>query len=339
MTEDTPRGLDRIWPDIERAIDRARRRDASGRLLRAGAAGAAVAALLGVVWAGVRNPPDAPPSASAPASTWDVQGVSRVSGVSDEYPLVSDGRVFVLRGGGFQKKVACLQRASGRLLWESDLSLWSCRLTADRDRVYVLARTGRARSGMLYAVSADDGTVKWACRRAVDGDEPRVGVRPVRPIVAAQGDRIVTVSRRRDGSGQMWCVSAGRREVLWRRDVRGVARMQVKDGRVFVRTPNLGVFDAASGRPLWEASVAGCGALSVVDGKVYLVDAEEDPRLVALDGRSGRALWQQPAAASCNGIVVEGNVGFVSGNDGHLRAVPLTRVRDARREKKREERV
>ena len=135
MTEDTPRGLDRIWPDIERAIDRARRRDASGRLLRAGAAGAAVAALLGVVWAGVRNPPDAPPSASAPASTWDVQGVSRVSGVSDEYPLVSDGRVFVLRGGGFQKKVACLQRGSGRLVWESDLSLWSCRLTADRDRV------------------------------------------------------------------------------------------------------------------------------------------------------------------------------------------------------------
>ena len=398
MEEQPQTQLDRIWPAVQAEIESARRRETIRRRVPR-IASVLVLCLLGAGAAWYCNRRPGTPS-SCPCRPWEFRDVTPIVGACHKYPLISGKNVYVVRGAGRKQHVACLNKHSGELAWESDLTFSTCRLTADDRRLYILAkhhgqtwtctalhakdgrplwsRTDETTPGTapsiptllqdglcwsvdrnlvcrdresgdlrwqvslntrgclsspieneqtvfvasvneLYALEPADGTVLWTCRFS----HSSAGGRFLRPILAGGPGRIVVAAGKARGPGGLWCVATDTRELLWRRDIHVPSRLQMEKEHVLVRSGGLYAFNAVTGSVMWSALVDGCGFVSFADDRIYAVAGEDRARLVTFNRRSGGEIGNLPVMASCNGIVVSGGMGFMSGNDGRLRAIPL----------------
>lgn len=401
MSESHERGLAIIWPGVESAIRSARVRE---RRRRVANRTTALAVLLLATVAGyhqiVRRPIAVQSPATCACRTWQIENVEPLIGVSTRYPLVESKRVFVVRGAEGERRIACLEKRSGRLIWEDSRRVSDCRLAADDQRLYALIRPP-GDSWSCVAFDAATGSPCWAypngasqmlppstlttnsegicwtqgnrvfCRNKADGalawthamDREDILSAPEsrhdQVLVASQGnfyaldakdgravwqqqltrkpcasvfagpilsiheDHVFIATRQMTGNGTLWCLSAGARQVLWKRRVQSPRALLVSGNQLFLRSSVLKVLHAQTGATLWQAPIGGCGAVSARDGRVYLADARDRSQVLILDGATGRRLETRAVAGSCNGIVISGCMGFLSSKDGNLYAFPV----------------
>ncbi|MCX6909843.1 MAG: PQQ-binding-like beta-propeller repeat protein [Verrucomicrobia bacterium] len=171
----------------------------------------------------------------------------------------------------------------------------------------------------LHAVNAATGEHLWS--RALAGNA--VVLAPLPPFLKASDGRLLIAFRGGTARGVLQCVDPDTHDVLWTRETPVPVNLDADAEHVYLRSQALGAYDTRTGALLWTANVGGCGPLAFDDGRVYLADPKSRYSLLALDARMGKPVWRRSAVVSCGGIVVSGKIGFVSGNDGRLRAVVL----------------
>jgi outer membrane protein assembly factor BamB len=171
----------------------------------------------------------------------------------------------------------------------------------------------------LQALNAATGAHLWSRSLANDA----AVLAPLPPFLKAADGRLLLAFRSGAARGILQCVNPNTRDVLWSRETPAPVNLDADSEHVYLRSQTLGAYDARSGALLWTANVGGCGPLAFDAGRVYLADPKGRSSLLALDTRVGRPVWRRSVVASCGGIVISGKVGFVSGNDGRLRAVVL----------------
>ncbi|MBI5684694.1 MAG: PQQ-binding-like beta-propeller repeat protein [Verrucomicrobia bacterium] len=267
-------------------------------------------------------------------------------------------RVYVLaRPDGTTWQCAALESASGKTLWsradelftvqppltlavvpggvcwvrKGELVLRDCETGAPKWRASFAANETlstpvehggavfTASRNKLYAVSTATGDHLWS--RALTDNA--VVYAPLPPFLKASDGRLLIAFRAGTTRGVLQCVDSNTHDVLWTRETPVPVNLDADAEHVYLRSQALGAYDARTGALLWTANVGGCGPLAFDDGRVYLADPKSHYSLLALDARAGKPVWRRSAVASCGGIVVSGKIGFVSGNDGRLRAVVL----------------
>lgn len=267
-------------------------------------------------------------------------------------------RVYVLaRADGAAWQCAALEAASGKMLWSrgDDVSATQPPLTftvlrsgvcSTRQGGLVLldSETGEpkwhaafgahevvsapvehggmfftASRGRLYAFNSGTGQRFWS--RALANNA--VAFAPLPPLLRSSAGRLLVAFRKSIAGGVLQCLDPNTQEVLWSRETSAPVNLDADAEHVYLRSQALAAYDARTGALLWTANVGGCGPLAFDDGRVYLADPKSRYSLLALDARAGKPVWRRSAVASCGGIVVSGKIGFVSGNDGRLRAVVL----------------
>ena len=267
-------------------------------------------------------------------------------------------RVYVLaRADGAAWQCAALDAASGKMLWsradellskqppltltivpggvcwvrKGELVLRDCETGAPKWRASFAANetlsTPVERRGIiftasrskLHALNATTGDHLWS--RALANDTAVFA--PLPPFLKATAGRLLIAFREGAARGVLQCVDPDTHDVLWTRETPVPVNLDADTEHVYLRSQALGAYDARTGALLWTANVGGCGPLAFDDGRVYLADPKGRYSLLALDARVGKPVWRRSAVASCGGIVISGKIGFVSGNDGRLRAVVL----------------
>jgi len=150
MTDDQKPGLDSIWPDVESEIRSARRRERRKRITRRAALLAALAFTTATAMRKSSAPSPRPDTATRPAPlpaitacdcrSWQITDVAPAVGIATHYPLVRDRRVFAVRGPEESRRIVCLDKRNGSLLWDCALPLSDCRLASDEKTLYALVR-------------------------------------------------------------------------------------------------------------------------------------------------------------------------------------------------------
>ena len=204
--------------------------------------------------------------------------------------------------------------ADGKTTWE--------RMTAVGDVLSAVQSKGErvfaASSRTVYALQASSGELLW--HRSLRGRETVVNGPG---LLDLEGDRLYVAGRASDGKGRILCLRLETGSELWNAPSSVPSRLQVADGRVFVRSTNLSVLDARNGLQLWTAPLGGCSPVSFGKGRLYVVDAAERRQIVAINSQSGQTAWRRSFVGSCSGPVLDRGMGFISGNDGILRTVAL----------------
>jgi outer membrane protein assembly factor BamB len=171
----------------------------------------------------------------------------------------------------------------------------------------------------LHALRADNGGFLWSQPLA----NSAAVLAPLPPFLKTSDRRLLVAFRAGAARGILQCVDPDTRGVLWTRETPVPVNLDADAEHAYLRSQTLEAYDARTGARLWTANVGGCGPLAFDDGRVYLADPKGRHSLLALDARAGKPVWRRSAVASCGGIVVSEKIGFVSGNDGRLRAVVL----------------
>jgi YD repeat-containing protein len=229
------------------------------------------------------------------------------------YPVIADGRVFVLRRGQDLNGTVlhALGAPGGESLWERPIggsTNWAA-LTYEAGRLFVLNH-----DGVLLALNASDGTTEWT--KQLPG-QTSFSSAPV-----ADGGVVYTGGAGNDGT--LYAVSAQNGEVLWSKPVTGGSQSSpaLSDDTVFVSysCPNVHAFARATGEPRWSHH-PGCfggggktaalhgGRLYVRDGaQGYIFDAGDGELLDQFGSVTIPVLFQETA---------------VYGTDGNLTAVAI----------------
>ena len=271
-------------------------------------------------------------------------------------PVADGSRVYVWRAGCDNRLVpAALDMASGREIWSADPatasgSPWP--LIAVRDGVawsgdgsvtvldgttgavrweLAIANEGAlsapsAGSGRLYVASvralrafdATDGRLLWRC------EEPQpAALRFVPPLAQCDGRLVVVARTLHPGDGIVCCHDAATGARVWSRETEMPWHMAMAEGRVFLRGAQIQALEGRSGRTVWSVDMGGCSPVEVLDGLVYIVEGLDRKGIFALRADSGRQVWAQRMLSSCSGFSVAGRMGYLSTQDGTLRAVAI----------------
>ncbi|MCK5849391.1 MAG: PQQ-binding-like beta-propeller repeat protein, partial [Kiritimatiellae bacterium] len=91
---------------------------------------------------------------------WQIDGIRPAIGVSAEYPLVCDEKIYALRGKNNDQHILCIEKHTGRILWESKFRVKDCRLIADDSRLFVLASQARG-IWTRMALDTESGKELW----------------------------------------------------------------------------------------------------------------------------------------------------------------------------------
>lgn len=278
-------------------------------------------------------PPAPPPRAILPeraAPAWTVPLVPPfftaeahlARGIAPRSPaaaLAGGGRIFLLEPA----RTACLERATGALLWES--SLLGSRSASTPPPCGGILADGlllRLWDGRLAALDRITGKVRWT-----DGRTPGIDRRVVSPP-AAEGGRVyaawIEPRPNRETAAGIACLRVPDGRVLWETELGSVFHSHLLDcgaaapaplasgGSLYCATGTglLARLDAETGRILWlrptpvlrEAGLdaARWSAFSRaeaslrLDGGALVAASPESPVLLAADPADGRTRWERP---------------------------------------------
>ena len=232
-------------------------------------------------------------------------------------PVVADGRVYVLTiqdrfGPILPIHLACLDAASGRLLWQRTLGSQNPGLLAGdgtpyrRDRAIELVRYGSAvtvHRGAVYAVTnlgfaarcdARDGMVEWinTYPRVRLGANTRAILRRMGAPPVVAGDRVVCLPRDHHG---LFALDRRSGRLAWEAPLLPAQEaVGLAGGALVVRgEEHLLAVDTASGRVLWDRRFAEGirGRPALAGGSLYVGTAE---KLRRLDVRTGGIVEEKP---------------------------------------------
>jgi outer membrane protein assembly factor BamB len=258
-------------------------------------------------------------------------------------PLVVDGRVFLLEGGG----VAAYDAKNGKRLWlNTDFSVITARLVVADDVVIVNDTNCYSNSsydGTVTALDVASGKERWATSQnwridTVVADAGRVVVSGVCHTCDGFSNGVVGI--RTSNGKKVWShentvlagpVSAGGHVLLTRVGRDDSYAVSVKTGdsvwgsgsewRASAASPSgkrfyvwnasgLAAVDAASGEQAWWVKNES-HALATDDKRVYVASAG---RVNAYDAKTGKNVWTRVLAAPHRPIVAGGLVYVVTGN-------------------------
>ena len=145
----------------------------------------------------------------------------------------------------------------------------------------------------------------------------------VPPLVQCGGGLVVVMRNTSFGRGTAFCRQAATGEPRWTRDVEMPWHVAVAGGRVFLRGRQIQALDGVTGKTAWAVPMGGCSPIEVSDGCVYIVEGVSRQGIYALSADTGKLVWTQRMLSSCSGLSVAGRTGYLSTQDGILRAVAI----------------
>jgi outer membrane protein assembly factor BamB len=220
-------------------------------------------------------------------------------------PAVSSGIVFASNG----RWLFALDAATGAELWAVSIGVplgWGPPKVAG-DTVYI-AGTNGAEEGVVYAIDAGGGGIRWTASVGAVGSAVAVG--DGRVYVQDQEERLIALDAL--SGTRLWWVRLGS-------SLSGLAPV-FANGVVFaaaIRAAALFALDAATGATLWSIRTFGCfaGNPTLGDGVVFLPHECRSASLIgAYDAATGAEIWltEVPGArATPSPIVTANGVGYV----------------------------
>ena len=210
-------------------------------------------------------------------------------------------------------RVVLLDGATGVARWiqpvsdEGALSVPAANL----NRLYV------ASSRAVRAFDPANGRVLWRC------DEQPAPLSFVPPLVRCDGRLAVVVHNLHAGDGMVHCHDAATGALRWNCETEMPWHVAVAEGRVFLRGSQIQALDGRTGNVAWSVPMGGCSPIEVSDGCVYTVEGLDRKGIFALCADTGKQVWAQKMLSSCSGFSVAGRMGYLSTQDGLLRAVVI----------------
>lgn len=212
-------------------------------------------------------------------------------------------------------QVALLDGATGIVRWTHPIS--------DEGALSVPAVNSNclyvASSRTVQALDLADGRVLW------HGDESPSLLPSVPPLVQCDGRLVVVVRNIHAGDGMASCRDAATGAPCWSRQTEMPWHVAVADGRVFLRGTQIRALDGRTGNAIWSVAMGGCSPIEVYGGCVYSVEGVDRKGIFALSADTGKQVWRQRMLSSCSGLSVAGRMGYLSTQDGLLRAVVIRR--------------
>lgn len=273
-------------------------------------AAAALAILAVGYWSLVRHPTTSQPTGMRHLA-WQYSGISGNKELVDNYPFVTENGVLALDASDSEKRIVCLDRASGALRWRTEFPVSGALLCSDDARVFAFS-AGREGTRELLALDAGSGNLLWntcsqpGARRSSPGGLVLTGGL----VCWTDGPTVVAVDSH---TGQhAWTSKPGRRSTLSAPVVVGSALYMASDEGVFA-------LDRRDGHQIWRtesenrSSVRHLAFPPLVrcDGD-RLVVAER--RLVGQCGvhchdlNTGTLHWQREITAPVHALTIDGNV-------------------------------
>lgn len=234
-------------------------------------------------------------------------------------------RVYV---GSELAKVYALDAQDGSVAWETTVAGEALSTPVVSDGV-VLIHTS---NGMLQALNAADGVVKWT----VNLDVPTLTLRGESSPTTVFGAAIVG-----DDNGRVTAVMNDQGQLIWQQRISQpsgateIARIKdvqttlvVVNGVVYALAynGNLAALDLRCGQVMWSREIGSVTNLLVDSGWIYLVD--QNDCVIAVDTQSGGILWRQSqllhrnltSPVLYNGYIVtgdsEGYLHWINTDDG-----------------------
>lgn len=174
-----------------------------------------------------------------------------------------------------------------------------------------------ASSRALQALDPADGRVQW--RR----EDPPALLPFIPPLVQCDGQIVVVVHSIHAGEGIAVCRDAATGAPCWIRETEMPWHVAVADGRVFLRGTHIQALNERTGNVAWSTPMGGCSPIEVSGGCVFTVDGVDRKGVYALRADTGKQVWMQRMLSSCSGFSVSGRMGYLSTQDGLLRAVVI----------------
>ena len=178
-----------------------------------------------------------------------------------------------------------------------------------------------ASASTLYALDVWDGHVHW-CSAGRKAALPQIP-----PLVRCEGDLVVLARDAFDGKGVVTCHDAATGATRWNRTIETPRHMALADGRVFIRGAHIQALEVRTGHELWSVLMGGCSPIEVSGGCVYTVEGIDRKGIYALRADTGKPVWEERMLSSCSGFSVVGHMGYLSTQDGMLRAVVIRQQR------------
>lgn len=258
-------------------------------------------------------------------------GGSSASGGFGGGLAADEGRLYGASGFG---KIAALDPASGKVIWERELSTAiRAAPTAVGGRVFVVTLEGR-----FYCLSGVDGTELWVSRGLPQKASLVISASP-----SVSGDVVVVPYP----SGDLVALSVADGTPLWSENLSrsrtlsamaslsDAARPIIDNGTVFGvgHGGRMVATSVSTGERLWSANVPGVNAPWVAGSNVFVVDTSG--QLLALSRADGKIRWtvKLPDAKTWAGPVLAGGVLWLASSKGTLVGVDAIVGRVIRQEK------
>lgn len=146
----------------------------------------------------------------------------------------------------------------------------------------------------------------------------------VRPLLAANENRICLWQRLQNGQSRLLCLERQSGKTLWTQALPRTFHLHIEGGKIYARSQeNVVALDLGTGSKLWDFRAAGCGPVTCAAGHVFFVDMSGSGRLVALDGKTGSKVLDLASMPSCNKFVKAGETGYLKTHDGVIHIIPF----------------
>lgn len=228
-----------------------------------------------------------------------------------DHPLVDAGRVYVMYRKDSESSAPsvhlyALDLVSGKQIWERTI------VVAGRFRSQGRLTEGLeplASGGRVYFVSSDEHI------HALEGGTGRELWQsgPVFSLLAVTGDSLFTLDQKQSLTVMDGATGRVRQQTTLRGDE--VSRALIADGKLFLSSSTVQVFDLRTFAPLWTFAEQTQGwmrvGLHVEGGRAY-IDTGHD--IYGLEAASGKRLWRYPAASPVQAI--DGDRLYYTDSDG-----------------------
>jgi outer membrane protein assembly factor BamB len=112
--------------------------------------------------------------------------------------------------------------------------------------------------------------------------------------------------------------------LLWQKEETERPRhLLAAEGRVYLRGSQIQAFDGRTGALAWSVPMGGCSPVTVANDRVYVVEGQDRKGIFAFRTDTGQQVWARQTMSSCSGFVVSGKIGYLSTQEGILRAIAI----------------
>jgi len=147
-----------------------------------------------------------------------------------------------------------------------------------------------------------------------------------RPVTKVYGGNLYAGFRTIYGKGILMSFDMKKLQQRWRQGNIAASQIEVSGTVLLVRSRTVRALDTKSGEQLWQSNASGCSPVTVQNNNVYITDVSNDGGLCVRDVYTGTIVANYTIANTCAGIIISKSRGYISTNDGYLRAFVLPSI-------------